>query len=163
MSPLWSYFGPVLLLGLVLGGVAGVIWLPLKRRLPLIVAAALALGGAALWHGPLGAADRLASLVETRSRAVLVDWEMGQVQAHLHRAPLSRRLLLSGPADNFQRTELVKIMSLVPGVGRASWSTSGGLPLIAEALAAALLGFLAGLLLAYLVELRRRHNAQWKW
>ena len=163
MSPLWTYFGPALLLGLVLGGVAGVIWLPRKRRLPLIVAGALALGGTALWHGPLGAADRFAISVETKSRAVLVDWEMGQVEAHLHRGPLSRRLLLTGPADDFQRTELVKIMSLVPGVGTASWETSGGLPLIAEALGASLLGFLAGLLLAYLVELRRRYNAQWKW
>jgi hypothetical protein len=28
---------------------------------------------------------------------------------------------------------------------------------------ASLLGFLLGLLLAYLVELRRRYNAQWNW
>ena len=36
-------------------------------------------------------------------------------------------------------------------------------PLIVEAAAVALLGFLFGLLLAYLVELRRRYNAQWTW
>jgi len=76
---------------------------------------------------------------------------------------LSRRLILSGPADDFQRDQLVKIMSQVPGVSRASWSPSGGLPLIAEALFAAIAGFLAGLLLAYGIELRRRYNAQWKW
>jgi membrane associated rhomboid family serine protease len=31
------------------------------------------------------------------------------------------------------------------------------------ALAVAFAGFLFGLVLAYLVELRRRHNAQWNW
>jgi hypothetical protein len=39
----------------------------------------------------------------------------------------------------------------------------GGTPLIAEGGLIALLGFLVGLLLAYLVELRRRYNAQWSW
>jgi hypothetical protein len=133
------------------------------RVVPLPAAAAVALAGTVLWHGPLGAADRFAAKVEPRARAVLVDWEMVQVQARLHRSPLSRRLILSGPADDFQRDQLVKIMSQVPGVSRASWSPSGGLPLIAEALFAAIAGFLAGLLLAYGIELRRRYNAQWKW
>jgi hypothetical protein len=163
MSPLWSYFWPIVLLGLLLGGIPGVIWLPRMRVVPLAAAAAIALAGTVLWHGPLGAADRFAAKVEPRARAVLVDWEMVQVQARLHRSPLSRRLILSGPADDFQRDQLVKIMSQVPGVSRASWSPSGGLPLIAEALFAAMAGFLAGLLLAYGIELRRRYNAQWKW
>jgi len=85
------------------------------------------------------------------------------VEAQLHRAPLSRRLLLSGPADDFQRSELVRIMSDVPGVGRATWDQSSGIPLMVESAALSLLGFLGGLLLAYLVELRRRYNAQWRW
>ena len=37
------------------------------------------------------------------------------------------------------------------------------MPLIVEACAIALVGFLAGLLLAYLVELHRRANAEWRW
>jgi hypothetical protein len=86
------------------------------------------------------------------------------VQARLHRAPLTRQLLLSGQVDDFQRSELTRLMSDVPGVGRASWSPSErGLPLLAEGALSALASFLFGLLLAYLVELRRRHNAQWKW
>jgi hypothetical protein len=49
-------------------------------------------------------------------------------------------------------------------VREARWSgDGGGLPLIAEGMIASLLGFLLGLLLAYLVELRRRYNAQWNW
>jgi hypothetical protein len=35
--------------------------------------------------------------------------------------------------------------------------------LIAEGMAVSVLGFLFGLLLAYLFELRRRYNAQWNW
>ena len=54
-------------------------------------------------------------------------------------------------------------METLPGVGGATWSAGGGTPLIAEGAATSLLGFLIGLLLAYLVELRRRYNAQWNW
>jgi ABC-type lipoprotein release transport system permease subunit len=35
--------------------------------------------------------------------------------------------------------------------------------MIAESAAAAVLGFLLGLLLAYLIELHIRYNAQWDW
>jgi hypothetical protein len=88
---------------------------------------------------------------------------MTQLSAHLHRGPLSRTLVLSGPADDFQRSELLRIMNLLAGVRDVSWSNRGGVPLFAESAVAALLGFLFGLLLAYLIELRRRHNAQWNW
>lgn len=37
------------------------------------------------------------------------------------------------------------------------------IPLIVEACAASLAGFAAGLLLAYLVALHRRANAEWRW
>ena len=78
--------------------------------------------------------------------------------------PLSRRLMLAGPADDFQATELARTMEQVAGREQRALDRQGpALPLIAEAAAAALLGFLFGLLLAYLVELRRRYNAQWNW
>lgn len=37
------------------------------------------------------------------------------------------------------------------------------MPLVLEACILALVGFSLGLLLAYLIELRRRNNAQWRW
>ena len=37
------------------------------------------------------------------------------------------------------------------------------MPLIVEAWIASLAGFLIGLTVAYLVELRRRANAEWRW
>ncbi len=163
MSPLWAYFWPVFVLGMLLGGVPGTIWLRRKRLLPLAIAGAITLAGAALWHGPLGAADRFASTVERSAQRSLDSYEMTQVQAHLHRRPLTRRLMLSGRADDFQRDQLVVILRQIPGASGATWSQSGGIPLIVQGLGVSVLGFLAGLVLAYVIELRRRYNAQWTW
>jgi hypothetical protein len=74
-----------------------------------------------LWHGPLGAGERFASRVESAARAQLDHDEMNRVQARLERDPLSRRLILSGPADDFQRREIKRRMNLIPGVGEAQW------------------------------------------
>jgi len=163
MSPFWTYFWPVFALGLALGLIGGLAGFRWKRRWIWALAVVLALGGTALWHGPIGAADRFARTVEAAAQTTLTDYEMTQVTARLHRAPLTRRLVLSGQADDFQRSELVRILSEVPGVSRATWSTSGGIPLLLEAAIVSVVGFLAGLLLAYGIELRRRYNAEWKW
>lgn len=185
MSVVWSYFWPMFAAALVIGAIAGSLafraprspsndgptardavlsdWRR-RRLLWLIGGVAASLAAAALWHGPLGAADRFVTQVERSARRTLVEWEMTQVSGHLHRGPLTRELVLSGSADDFQRSELVRIMGGISGVRRATWSPSeGGVPLIVEALASAIAGFLLGLLLAYLVELRRRYNSQWKW
>ena len=184
MNAWWSYFWPVFAAGLVIGAIVGSIAyrvrilppkegsrekqivrpVPRKSRIALAAGLTGTLAAAALWHGPLGAADRFTGEVERAARQALDKWEMYKVTAHLHRGPLSRRLVLSGPADDFQTSELVRIMGTIPGVSSARWTAEpGGLPLILEAAGAAMLGFLFGLLLAYLVELRRRYNAQWNW
>ena len=166
MNPFWAYFWPACGLGLLAGVVAGLAAWRRRRdrviRLAAGTAASIVL--AALWHGPLGGADRFTASVRREIHAMLVDYEMTQVQADLAHAPLTRRVLLSGPADDFQRSELARMMSELRGVESSSWSKQGGgMPLIAEGAAVAVLGFLLGLLLAYLVELRRRYNAQWNW
>ena len=166
MNALWSYFWPAFAAGLLVGGLTGTI--AYRRRRKRMIALAAGLAGsillAALWHGPLGGADRFARGVESGVNRTLVYYEMTQVTGHLHRHPLTRRVLLSGQADDFQRSELVRYMNQVPGVASTSWSSTGqGTPLIIEAFGIAVLGFLFGLLLAYLVELRRRYNAQWNW
>jgi membrane protease YdiL (CAAX protease family) len=166
VNPLWSYFWPAFALGVLAGVATGIVAFRRKHNRSRQVVAGLiaALALAALWHGPIGAADRFAARVERDARATLDFYEMTKVSAHLHHGPLSRRLVLSGPADDFQSTELVRTMDTLPGVSQAQWQPSpGGMPLIVEGLAVAVLGFLLGLLLAYLVELRRRYNAQWNW
>ena len=132
--------------------------------LPIAIGVVVAIALAALWHGPAGAADRFTAEVERGIRQTIVYWEIPQVSGHLHRGPLTRRAMLSGPADDFQRSQLAQYVSEVPGVSSASWSTSaGGVPLIVEGAAVALLGFLFGLFGAYLRDIRRRYNAQWNW
>jgi hypothetical protein len=166
MNALWSYFWPALGLGMVSGIIAGSFafrWRP-RRALVLIAGVAAAISLAAFWHGPLGGADRFSEQVEKGIRKTLVYYEMTQVTGHLHDAPLTRRVLLSGEADDFQRSELVRLVNEVPGVSSTSWtSNDGGVPLVLEGGLVAVLGYLLGLLLAYLVELRRRYNSQWKW
>jgi hypothetical protein len=79
---------------------------------------------------------------------------------------LTRRLDLVGGQglDQWQRGELVRLFSQLPGVSRATWSQNdAGIPLLAEGAFAAFAGFLIGLGLAYLLELRRRYNSQWSW
>lgn len=185
MNAFWSYFWPAFGVGLLAGVIAGLVafraprvrskaskaeidvavdgWR--RRRVRAIVAGALVtLLAACLWHGPLGAADRFAGQVEHDARQALANWEMTKVTAHVQHGPLTRRVILAGPADDFQSSELVRIIGDVPGVSRAQWSDrSSGTPLILEGVAACVLGFLLGLVLAYLVELRRRYNAQWNW
>jgi hypothetical protein len=185
MNAFWSYFWPAIGLGLAIGVIAGAFafhaprirskdklggetlarheWRH-RRVLALVIGVVATIAAAALWHGPLGAADRFSSQVERNARQTLDNWEMTQVTAHLHHGPLTRRIILSGPADDFQSSELVRIIGSLPGVSSAHWSAKGaGTPLIGEGVAASILGFLFGLLLAYLVELRRRYNAQWNW
>ncbi len=163
MSAFWQYFWPVFAAGLLAGLIAGLIGFRRRQQRILLIGAAGALAAALLWHAPIGAADRFRAAVESNARHVLVDWEMGAVNAHLQRRPLTRRLELSGPADSFQRGELARLMDLVPGVGGATWGTARALPLAFEGVLTALLGFLLGLLLAYVIEQRRRYNAQWNW
>jgi hypothetical protein len=181
MNTFWAYFWPIFGAGLTIGLIAGLAafraprakpkdheaaikrW-KRRRRIVLSCGAAVALAAAGLWHGPLGAANRLAAQVERDARRTLDAYEMTQVRARVHHGPFTRQLVLSGPADDFQRRELARTMETLPGVSDATWSNAdGGTPLIAEGAGASLLGFLIGLVLAYLVELRRRYNAQWNW
>ena len=175
---MWNYFWPIFAAGLVCGAFA--MWRSYRqvrakrsrhdRRVTLLAGFGAALACTLLWHWPLGATDRLTGDIERTARTTLDYYELPRVQALVQRGPLTRRIVLSGPADRFQQRELVRIMSEVPGVGSAAWQTAAGrspsrlmLPLLAEAIFTALAGAVAGMLMAHLVELRRRANAEWSW
>lgn len=93
----------------------------MTRNVTLLIGALAAVGVAELYHGPLGAADRLEQRIERQARAELDRNEMTQVQARLEERPLSRTLVLSGPADDFQRSELLRVMGELPGVASVEW------------------------------------------
>ena len=93
----------------------------MSRRLILLLGIAATLGFTALWHGPLGAGERMARKIEADARRQLDHDEMYMIQARLQREPLARRLILSGPADDFQRSELVRRLDAIPGVLDVRW------------------------------------------
>lgn len=165
MNAFSAYFWPAFVLGAATGVVAGVIGFRKGARRSSVLAAGFlaAILLAAAWHGPLGAADRFQARVGKGIRATLVYYEMTQLDAHLQHNPLTRQILLAGPADDFQKSEMVRLMEELPGVSSASWTGGRAVPLIAQGVLTSVLGFLLGLSLAYLVELRRRYNAQWNW
>ena len=99
----------------------------MSTRLILLAGLAATTGFTAAWHGPLGAGERLAQRVETEARRTLDRNEMYRIEAKLQRRPLARRLVLSGPADDFQRSELVRILDETPGVIDVRWDP-GSLP-----------------------------------
>ena len=95
----------------------------MNRNWVLTLGVAAVLAETALWHGPLGAGDRLAGKIERTARTTLDHYEMPLVTARLERSPLRRRLLLSGPADDFQHGELVRMLDEIPGVASVRWTT----------------------------------------
>ena len=141
---LWQYYWPVVAIGVVIGAITGTF---LYNRLVISAREQLAglevavddkkrtrrklfygglaatLGLAILWHAPLGAGERLAAKVEATVRAELKHQEMFGVSARLERAPLRRRIVLAGPADDFQQAELVRILDDLPGVSGVRWAT----------------------------------------
>jgi hypothetical protein len=167
MNAFWSYFWPPFAAGLAIGLIAGL--LALRRRdrdriIRLSIGVAAAIGAALLWHGPLGGATAFSRSIGVAIRATTVFYEIPEVSGHLHHAPLTRHVTLTGPANDFQQSELVRLMNDLPGVADTGWKDSGGgLPLIVEGSISGLLGFLLGLGVAYLVELRRRRRANRKW
>lgn len=133
----------------------------------LLIGLALTIGFAGLWHAPLGAGERMAAHAEDITQRTLTKYEMTGVTGRYERGPLARRLSLSGKVDDFQREELVRILNEVPGVLGVYWLDAGGkppadrgfvLPLAIEAQLFALLGFAIGMIIMYIVELRRRAN-----
>jgi hypothetical protein len=96
----------------------------MNRTFILALGIAAVIGVTWVWHGPLGAGEQFAAGVEGRARTMLDQFEMWHVQAGLERGPLTRRVILSGPADDFQRREIKRMVEAQPGVGEARWSAS---------------------------------------
>ncbi len=135
----------------------------MNRHAALAIGVGATLAATLLWHGPGGAGEGFAGMIDRTMRATLDHYEMQPVQARLQRDPLTRRLLLDGPADAFQRAEIARIALEVPGLAQAHWngprSPPRALPLLAEVMLMALAVFAIGVVLAYVAALRRRARA----
>ena len=93
----------------------------MNRKAMIALGALATIGVAELWHGPLGAADDLQTKVERQARNLLDYYELPNVSARMDERPLTRRLILSGPADDFQRRALVEKVGELPGVNEVRW------------------------------------------
>ncbi len=169
---LWDNYWPAVAAAFLFGVAAG--WKGFRsatrkrRNLALAIGGAASLAAALLLHGPVGRGEALAASIEARAATDLNDLELPFITARVERGPLKRTIWLSGRADTFQRRELPRYMDVIPGVGAVRWR--GGrqtpallMPLVAEAALMALIAFFFGTLLAYLIEIRRRANADRRW
>jgi hypothetical protein len=128
--------------------------LPRIAKLLIGVAAALLAGW--VFHGPIGRGEAFASRLEARARAVVTEAELPEIRARIDRAPLARRILMSGPADEFQREGQGYFPGLndrilgLGGIAAIQWPDeperkSWPLPLLLETELIVLIAFLAGL------------------
>ncbi|MEO6113865.1 MAG: hypothetical protein ABIP07_05410 [Sphingomicrobium sp.] len=99
----------------------------MTRRHIFLIGIASTMAFSAIWHGPVGAGDRLAAHAELIARRTLDYYELPIIQARLARRPMARTIVLSGPADDFQRRELVRVMNQVPAILAVRWDP-GSLP-----------------------------------
>lgn len=138
----------------------------LTRIRLMLLGMAATVAAAGLWHGPLGAGDRFADRVDVIAKQTMAYNLVPQINAVMQRQPLARRVLLSGQADEFQRIESLRIMDDIPGIIDVRWVKKDGslaagsriMPLAVEAQLLGLLGFAVGMIVMYLLELRRRAN-----
>jgi hypothetical protein len=131
----------------------------MKRNPALAIGMLATLAAASLWHWPGGASDRFTATTERTMRITLDHFEMPAVAARLQRDPLTRTLRFDGPADAFQRSEILRIGREVPGVANTAWAgrpAPRALPLLAEVMLMALACFAIGAVMAYILALRRR-------
>jgi len=138
-----------------------------RRRKMLLLGVAGLLAAVAVWHWPAGAGQRFAGTVEGMAREEIRGLEMPEITVRAERAPLSRGLVLSGPANDLQQSEFVKMMERLPGVAHAGWEGQSTrafrIPLFVEVALLSLVTFSLGLFFSYIVEVRRRVNAEWSW
>ncbi|HEV2866292.1 MAG TPA: hypothetical protein VGX37_07235 [Allosphingosinicella sp.] len=92
--------------------------MPAYAKFLIGLAAALIAGW--ISHGPLGRGGAFVGQLEAQAREELRKAEVPGVQVRFNRDPLSRRAILSGPADDFQREG----QGLLPGIN----DRIGGIP-----------------------------------
>ena len=152
----------------------------MSRWLKLLIGLVFTLAVVWLSYGPLGRGAAYADLLQSRAEFVLRGGEVPNVQARIARSPISRTVILCGPANDFQRGGLNDYpgldgrMLLIGGISRVVWDppaptpravtppcrpggpgqAGGGIPLLVELFGLSILFWLVGLGLGWM--LRRR-------
>jgi hypothetical protein len=116
-----------------------------------LIGLAVALAAGWIGHGPLGQGAAFIDRTEALAKAEAAATGVPRIEVRLGRDPLSRRAMLSGPANDFQRSGIGRLPGIdgrvgaVPGVSGVSWDPARrGIPLLAETLALVALAYLIG-------------------
>jgi OOP family OmpA-OmpF porin len=98
----------------------------MSRSVKFLVGLALALLSGWIGHGPLGQGEAFVDQLDAQAKAVVRANEL-PVQVRFERDPLSRRAILSGHVDRFQREGMEGFpgiegrVAAVPGVSGVRW------------------------------------------
>lgn len=123
------------------------------------LAAILVIGWA--YQGPLGQGERFINGLEGAAREAVAGAELPGIKVELGRHPLSRKAMLSGPANDYQREGMGEYPGLtdrvaaIDGISGVQWTDEAdirkGMPLLLEFLLVMVLAYLIGLGLAWLL------------
>lgn len=130
------------------------------------LAAALLMGW--LWHGPAGQGEKLIGRLEAQVKEAVAVSQLPGASVRLERDPLSRKAILSGPANDLQREGLGSqwgakdYARAITGIASVRWDDEPDrfhLPLLAETLILVALFYFAGFGLGALFFGRRRRTS----
>lgn len=123
-----------------------------------------------IYHGPLGRGQALVDMLEGQAKVAVAQAELPGIKVRMIRDPLARVARLSGSANDLQREGLGGQLGIndfvrdVPGISSVRWddepaARSPVVPLLAETELLALLAYLIGLGLGWLLFGRRRRES----
>jgi len=132
----------------------------MSPALKFLIGLAAVAGMAAIGHGPAGQGAAFVGGMEDEARAAVAATNVPDIDVRMGRDPLTRLATASGPADAFQREGQGELKGIsdrireVEGVSGVRWADEPerfALPLFVETLILALVAYLIGLGLAWLL------------
>jgi OOP family OmpA-OmpF porin len=99
----------------------------MSRWLKLLIGGFAALAAGAISHGPLGRGEAFVAMLEAKANEEVRRSGLPGVQVRMERSPLSRRAVLTGNANDFQREGMGQLpgindrVSQVPGISGIRW------------------------------------------
>jgi len=99
----------------------------MSRWLKLLIGLSAALLAGLISHGPLGRGEAFLGTIEARVNEEIRKAALPGVTAHLGRGPLSREVVLTGNANDFQREGMGQLPGIndriraIPGISGLRW------------------------------------------
>ena len=99
----------------------------MSRWLKFLIGAAAALAAGLVSHGPLGRGEAFVASLEARAQEEVRKAELPGVTAHLSRSPMSREVVMTGNANDFQREGMGQLPGIndriraIPGISGLRW------------------------------------------